>query len=152
VLLFAARLLATAFRDYRDNYGVELFGVLGYQGDPTLFTRTEIPVALGVMAALALLNVLRSNRAGVVGAHALMVTGLGLMAFSTWLLDVGALSGVAWMILVGLGSYMAYVPHDSVVFDRIIASTRARGTAVFAIYLADAIGYTGSIGLPLVKD
>jgi phosphonate degradation associated HDIG domain protein len=47
---------------------------------------------------------------------------------------------------------MAYVPHDSVVFDRIIASTRVPGTAVFAIYLADAIGYTGSIGLPLVKD
>jgi phosphonate degradation associated HDIG domain protein len=56
------------------------------------------------------------------------------------------------MILVGLGSYMAYVPHDSVVFDRIMASTRVGGTAVFAIYLADAIGYTGSIGLPLVKD
>jgi [1-hydroxy-2-(trimethylamino)ethyl]phosphonate dioxygenase len=53
---------------------------------------------------------------------------------------------------VGLGSYLAYVPHDSVVFDRIIASTRVPGTAVFAIYLADATGYTGSIGLPLLKD
>jgi phosphonate degradation associated HDIG domain protein len=152
VLLFGARLLTTAFRDYRDNYGVELFGALGYHGDPTLFTRTEIPVALGVMVALALLNLIRNNRAGVVGAHILMMTGLVLMAFSTLLLDAGVLSGIGWMILVGLGSYMAYVPHDSVVFDRIIASTRVRGTAVFAIYVADAIGYTGSIGLPLVKD
>jgi [1-hydroxy-2-(trimethylamino)ethyl]phosphonate dioxygenase len=56
------------------------------------------------------------------------------------------------MILVGLGAYLAYVPHDSVVFDRIIASTRVGGTAVFAIYVADAVGYTGSMGLPLVKD
>jgi phosphonate degradation associated HDIG domain protein len=152
VLLFGARLLTTAFRDYRDNYGVELFEALGYRGDPALFTRTEVPVALGVMAALALLNLVRSNRAGVVAAHALMGTGLALMAMATLLLDVGVLSGVGWMILVGLGSYMAYVPHDSVVFDRIIASTRVGGTAVFAIYLADAIGYTGSIGLPLVKD
>ena len=151
-LLFVARLLTTAFRDYRDNYGVEFFGSLGYQGDPTLFMKTEIPVALGVLGALALLNLLRSNRAGVVGAHALMLAGLGLMGFSTALLDAGVLSGMGWMILVGLGSYLAYVPHDSVVFDRIIASTRVRGTAVFAIYLADAIGYTGSIGLPLVKD
>jgi phosphonate degradation associated HDIG domain protein len=62
------------------------------------------------------------------------------------------LNGIGWMILVGLGSYMAYVPHDTVVFDRIIASTRVAGTAVFAIYLGDAIGYTGSMGLPLVKD
>jgi phosphonate degradation associated HDIG domain protein len=152
VLLFGVRLLTTAFRDFRDNYGVELFEALGYPGDPGLFTRTEVPVALGVMAALALLNVVRSNRAGVVGAHALMAAGLALMALSTLLLDAGVLNGIGWMILVGLGSYMAYVPHDSVVFDRIIASTRVGGTAVFAIYLADAIGYTGSIGLPLVKD
>jgi phosphonate degradation associated HDIG domain protein len=152
VLLFGARLLTTAFRDYRDNYGVELFDALGYRGNPALFTRTEIPVALGVMAALALLNLIRNNRAGVVGAHLLMATGLALMALATVLLDVGVLSGLGWMILVGLGSYMAYVPHDSVVFDRIIASTRVAGTAVFAIYLADAIGYTGSIGLPLVQD
>jgi phosphonate degradation associated HDIG domain protein len=152
VLLLVARLLTTAFRDFRDNYGVELFGALGYHGDSALFTRSEIPVALGVMASLALLNLIRSNRAGVVGAHALMMTGLVLMALSTLLLDVDVLNGLGWMILVGLGSYMAYVPHDSVVFDRIIASTRVRGTAVFAIYLADAIGYTGSIGLPLVKD
>jgi phosphonate degradation associated HDIG domain protein len=152
VLLLAARLLTTAFRDYRDNYGVELFGALGYLGDPTLFTRSEIPVALGVMAALALLNLIRNNRAGVLGAHVLMMAGLVLMSLATLLLDVGVLSGLGWMILVGLGSYMAYVPHDSVVFDRIIASTRVPGTAVFAIYLADAVGYTGSIGLPLVKD
>jgi phosphonate degradation associated HDIG domain protein len=152
VLLFVARLLTTAFRDFRDNYGIELFGDLGYHGDTTLFTRSEIPVALGVMASLALLNLIRTNRAGVLAAHVLMMTGLVLMAFSTLLLDAGVLNGLGWMILVGLGSYMAYVPHDSVVFDRIIASTRVQGTAVFAIYLADAIGYTGSIALPLVKD
>jgi phosphonate degradation associated HDIG domain protein len=152
VLVFGARLLTTAFRDYRDNYGVELFDALGYHANPALFTRTEVPVALGVMAALALLNLIRNNRAGVVGAHVIMGTGLALMALATALLDLGMLNGIAWMILVGLGSYMAYVPHDSVVFDRIIASTRVGGTAVFAIYLADAIGYTGSIGLPLVKD
>jgi phosphonate degradation associated HDIG domain protein len=152
VLLLGARLLTTAFRDFRDNYGIELFEALGYHGDFTLFTRTEIPVALGVLAMLALLSLIRCNRAGVLGAHVLMMAGLLLMAVSTLLLDLGALNGIGWMILVGLGSYMAYVPHDSVVFDRIIASTRVRGTAVFAIYLADAIGYTGSVGLPLVKD
>jgi phosphonate degradation associated HDIG domain protein len=152
VLLLVVRLLSTALRDFRDNYGVELFAALGYHGTSTLFTRSEIPVALGVMAALIVLNLIRSNRAGVVGAHALMITGLVLTAVSTLLLDAGILNGIGWMILVGLGSYSAYVPLDSVVFDRIIASTRVRGTAVFAIYLADAIGYTGSIVLPLVKD
>jgi hypothetical protein len=53
---------------------------------------------------------------------------------------------------VGFGSYLAYVPYGSVLFDRMIASTGFAGTAVFAIYLADAIGYTGSVGVQLLKD
>jgi hypothetical protein len=56
------------------------------------------------------------------------------------------------MVVMGLGSYLAYVPYNSVLFERLMASTRFAGTAVFAIYLADAIGYTGSIGVQLFKD
>ena len=56
------------------------------------------------------------------------------------------------MILVGLGAYLSYVPFGSVLFDRIVAATRTVGTAVFAIYVADAIGYTGSVALQLYKD
>ena len=56
------------------------------------------------------------------------------------------------MTLTGLGSYLAYVPFGSVLFDRLIATTRTAGTAVFAIYVADAIGYTGSVGVQLFKD
>ena len=33
-----------------------------------------------------------------------------------------------------------------------MANTGIIGTAVFAIYLADAIGYTGSVGMMLYKD
>jgi hypothetical protein len=65
LLLIVARLLTTAFRDFPDNYGVELFSALGSHGDSTLFTRTEIPVAFGVMSTLALLSLVRDNRRGV---------------------------------------------------------------------------------------
>ena len=33
-----------------------------------------------------------------------------------------------------------------------MASTHFRGNAVFAIYIADSIGYTGSIALQVYKD
>ena len=56
------------------------------------------------------------------------------------------------MTLTGLGAYLAYVPYGAVLFDRLIASTRVVATAVFAIYLADAIGYTGSVGVQLYRD
>jgi len=56
------------------------------------------------------------------------------------------------MILNGFGAYLAYVPFGAVLFERIMASTKAAGTAVFAIYLCDAVGYTGSVGIQLYKD
>ncbi len=152
VLLFVAYFFLTAYRDFRDNYGVEIFKQLGYADEPAIFTKTELPVAFGVLAALAALNLIKDNRRGLIGAYAIMTAGVILMGVSTLLLDTGKIGGVWWMILVGLGSYLAYVPYGSVLFDRLIACTRVAGTAVFAIYLADAVGYTGSVGMQLYKD
>jgi len=67
-------------------------------------------------------------------------------------LNSKASGGLWWMILIGFGAYLAYVPFGAVLFERIMASTKAAGTAVFAIYICDALGYTGSVGIQLYKD
>ena len=154
VLLAVAYFFLTAYRDFRDNYAVEILDGLGYAyaGNETIITRAETLVALGVMGALALLNSVRNNRMGLVATFGLMAFGTLLLAVSTLLLDAGLIDGFWWMTLIGLGSYLAYVPYGSVLFDRLMASTGAIGTAVFAIYVADAIGYTGSVGLLIYKD
>jgi len=152
VLLFVTYFFLTAYRDYRDNYGVEVLRELGYDGTPAIFTKTELPIAVGVLVALAALNLIRNNRAGLMGALGIMAFGALLMGGATWAHDAGAISGVLWMILIGLGAYLCYVPYGSVLFDRLMASTGFVGTAVFAIYLADALGYTGSIAVQLYKD
>ncbi|MFH2006356.1 MAG: DUF5690 family protein [bacterium] len=152
LLLLLVYFFLTAFRDFRDNYGVEIFTALGHGGRPAIFSQTELPVAIGVLAVLAALNLVRSNRLGLLGAFGVMSGGLALMGISTALLDSGAIGGVPWMILVGLGSYLAYVPFGSVLFERMLAHTRAVGNVVFGIYLMDAIGYTGSVGTMLWKD
>jgi hypothetical protein len=151
-LLFVVVFFLLAYRDFRDNYGVEVFRELGYDGEPALFTRSELLVAFGVLAALAALNLVADNRLALLAAHALMAGGLALVGVATLLLDAGRLSGFWWMVLVGLGAYAAYVPYGAVLFDRMIASTRVAGNAVFAIYVADALGYTGSVGVLLYKD
>ena len=154
VLLVIAYFFLTAYRDFRDNYAVEILSDLGYayEGNGTLITRAETIVAVAVMALLALLNTIRDNRIGLLAALGGMAAGTLLLAGSTLLLQAGTISGFWWMVLVGLGSYMAYIPYGSILFDRMMASTQTVGTAVFAIYLADAIGYTGSVGMLLYKD
>lgn len=151
-MLFLAYIFLTAYRDFRDNYGVEIFTELGYGGQPGIFTRTETWVAFGVLIPIALLFRVRDNYWGLSAAFALMIAGAATLGVSTWMLDTGAIGGLTWMVLVGIGSYLAYVPYGSILFDRMIASTRVVGTAVFAIYVADALGYSGSVGVQLYKD
>lgn len=153
-LVCLAYFFLTAYRDYRDNYQVELFDGLGYAygSNKTIISRAETLVMLGVMGVLALLNLVRENRRGLMAAFAVMTAGLLLLGGSTLLHGAGLISGFWWMTLTGLGSYLAYVPYGSVLFDRLMASTSVAGTAVFAIYLADSIGYTGSVGVQLYKD
>ncbi len=151
-MLFFAYIFLTAYRDFRDNYGVEIFSELGYGEEPGIFSRSETWVALGVLVPLALLFCIRDNFIGLFAAFTLMVAGAVSLGVSTLLLDSGAISGLTWMILIGIGSYLAYVPYGSILFDRMIASTQVIGTAVFAIYVADALGYTGSVAVQLYKD
>lgn len=118
---------------------------MGYENESGLFTRADLPVAFGVLAALGALNFIKNNKWGLIGAYSIMAFGTALLGIGTLFYDLGLISGLTWMTLTGLGSYLAYVPYGSVLFDRTIAHTKIVGTSVFAIYVADACGYTGSI-------
>ena len=152
LMLLTAYFFLTAYRDFRDNYMSNILLEMGIAEQTKFMLLSELPVAFGVLVMLGGLFLIRNNRWGLIGAYAIMLLGLVLMGGSTLLLDNGALRGDVWMVLVGLGAYLAYVPFGSVLFDRLIAATRVIGTAVFAIYVADAIGYTGSVGVQLYKD
>ena len=152
LMLLTAYFFLTAYRDFRDNYMSNILLEMGITEQTKFMLLSELPVAFGVLVMLGGLFLIRNNRWGLIGAYAIMLLGLVLMGGSTLLLDNGALRGDVWMVLVGLGAYLAYVPFGSVLFDRLIAATRVIGTAVFAIYVADAIGYTGSVGVQLYKD
>lgn len=151
ILLCIAYLFLTAYRDFRDNYQADLFIQMGIE-EAAAFSRTERPIAFFVMIVMALLFLIRKNRTALAVSYGIMISGLAMMGGSTWLYQSREISGEMWMIASGLGAYLAYVPFGSLLFDRTIAVTRFQGTAVFAIYVADALGYTGSVGVQLYKD
>lgn len=141
----------TAFRDFRDNYAAEIWKELG-NDSAHIFTVTELPIAFAVMVALALLFLVRDNRRGLLMTHGLMFAGAVTLGGSTVLFDAGLIGGLGWMIGIGLGLYMAYVPFGCVLFDRMLAATGFLGTSVFMIYVADAAGYGGSVALVLYRQ
>jgi hypothetical protein len=56
------------------------------------------------------------------------------------------------MILIGMGLYLGYIPFNSVFFERLLAAFKFAGTVGFLIYIADAFGYLGSIGVLFFKE
>ncbi|MGD9634576.1 MAG: DUF5690 family protein [Pirellulales bacterium] len=152
--LIAAYVLLTAFRDFRDNYMVELLDQLGYRYEDhrDLMSRMELGVMSGVMVAVSMLFWVKDNRRGLFVVFAAIAAGTALIGVATLLLERHAINGMWWMALIGFGSYLAYVPYNTVLFDRLMASTRFVGTAVFGMYLADSAGYSGSVVVQLGKD
>ena len=105
-----------------------------------------------MLLSLAATSLVRARRRGLATVFGVMTAGLLSIGAATLARRAGWLNGQGWMICIGLGAYLAYVPFSSFLFDRIMAATRFAGTAVFAVNLADAVGYCGSIGMLLYKD
>ena len=152
VVLTGLYTLLTAYRDFRDNFAAEIWKAVGESGKPALFTLSELPVAFAVLVGLALLYRVRDNRRAFFAVHGVMAGGTLLIGLATLAFDLGMLSAVWWMVLIGTGLYLAYVPYGCMLFDRLIAATGAAGTAVFMIYVTDAFGYAGSIVVLLYKS
>lgn len=152
VLLILAYVLLTAFRDFRDNFMAELWVALGYGDNALLFTLTEVPVAISVLLVMSLLMLIRSNRRALSVYHALIALGFALIGGSTAALEAQWLSPPVSMTLIGLGVYLAYVPFNSILFDRLLATFKYVGTAGFLIYVADAFGYLGSVGVLFYRN
>lgn len=150
LMLVVVYLCLTSYRDFRDNFAAEIWADLGSQ-QASVFTLTEIPIALSVMVVLGLLYLVRDNRLGLLLTYVIMASGAMLIGVATMLFDLGVLSPMAWMIAVGLGLYLGYVPYGCVLFDRTIAALQIVATAVFLIYVSDAVAYGGSVAIVLYK-
>ncbi|MBX2966101.1 MAG: hypothetical protein KF845_08145 [Cyclobacteriaceae bacterium] len=152
ILLIVTYMLLTAFRDFRDNFSAEVWQSLGYGNSPEIFTGTEIPITIAILVIIGSIMFIRNNRTAFIINHILILIGMVSVGLATWFFDRGVISAPVWMVFLGFGLYMGYVPFNSILFDRMIATFKYVGTVGFLIYLADAFGYLGSIGVMLFKE
>lgn len=152
VALVLAYVLFTAFRDFRDNFTAELWAALGSAGVASVFTTSELPVALLSLSALAAIMLVRDNVRATLLMHAIIAAGALLIGGATLALQLEWLGPMGWMVLSGAGLYIAYTPFNAMLFDRLIAASQRVGTAGFLIYVADASGYVASVALLLYRN
>lgn len=152
VLFVLAYMLLTAFRDFRDNFSADVWKTLGYGNSPSIFTKTEVPISIAVLIVMGSIMIIKDNKIALMINHIIIMTGMIMIGVSTFLFQQQLISPTIWMILMGLGLYLGYIPFNSIFFDRLIAAFKYAGTVGFIMYVADSFGYVGSITVLLVKE
>ncbi len=150
VILFYTFL--TAFRDFRDNFARELWDSIGYRGDVSVFSSSEIIIAIVVLLIIGSIFYIKDSFKALLTYHWLLLLGIVVLAVSTVLFQTGELDPFVWMVATGFGLYICYVPFNCLFFDRFIAAFKVKGNSGFLIYIADAFGYVGSVLVLLYKN
>jgi len=152
ILFVAIYITLTMIRDIRDNFGVEIWQELGFTKDTSIYTTTEIPATILILLVLGLMFLLKDNKKALNINMLLTLTGALMLLITTILFTLGSMSPIWWMVLSGCGLFIPYIIYNGLIFDRFIAAFRITGNIGFLMYLADAFGYLGSVGIMLFKN
>ena len=152
VILVAVYAALNAYRDFRDNFAVELWAAAGYPDVPMIFTWSEIPIAAVTLGAAAFMVLVKDNRQAFWISQATIFLGACLVGAATYGYQVGLISAPFWLVTVGLGMYIPYIAYHVMVFERLIAVSRHESNIGYLMYVADAFGYLASVAVMLFRD
>ena len=151
LLLISSFLLFTGLRDFRDNFSAEIWQALGYGQEPGIFAYAGIRIALIVLVVLGLMVMIKDNVKAFFANQYFILLGCVLLGGATFMYQANLLDGKSWMVLLGAGLYIAYIPYNCFLFDRLVSCVGVTANAGFLIYLADSAGYLGSVSILLYR-
>lgn len=151
ILLVLIYIFVTVLREVRDGFMADMWRASGENFDAAVFAQTETLISIAILVMIASMVVIKNNLRAFVIAQGIMMAGFLLSGIVTWLYLQKQISTFNWMTLVGLGLYMTYIPYNSILFDRMLASFRYAANVGFLIYVADSFGYLASVSVLLSK-
>jgi hypothetical protein len=151
-LIVMAYVALTVTRDFRDNFAAEIWNDLGRGHDASVFTETEVPIAVAVLVITAFTMIVRDNLRALMLNHVLIFGGFAIAMGATWLHEQRMIDPLAWIGFSGFGLYLAYVPYNATFFERMLATFCVSGNVGFIMYIADSSGYMGSVLVILAKQ
>jgi hypothetical protein len=151
ILTLIIYVLLTIMRDVRDNFEVEIWNSLGIK-DRNIYAKIDTQISVIVLVAMSLLILVRKNLRAFSIIHLFIIGGCVLVGVSTLLFTLKLIGPVSWMTCAGLGLYLGYVPYNAIFFERMIATFHYKSNVGFVMYVADSMGYLGSVSVLLVKE
>lgn len=143
--------LLTIMRDVRDNFEVEIWAGIGIKSN-SIYTNIDSFISVMVLLAMGLLILVKKNLKAFKIIHLLILTGCVLVGISTLLFAQKTISPITWMTTAGLGLYLGYIPYNAIFFERMIATFHYKSNVGFVMYIADSVGYLGSVSVLLIKE
>jgi hypothetical protein len=144
-------LMQTIFRDFRDNFSVELFGFYGFT-DKSQFVSMEFIIGLTVVFTTSLIVIFKNNLRGFQASLILSGLGFVMMLVAELLFGSGQINFFYLMLFSGLGMSIGYVPFQIALFERFIAAFHIAGNVGFLMYISDSLGYLGSVSILFSKN
>lgn len=152
ILFVVIYITLSMIRDIRDNFGVEIWRELGFSKNTAIYTTTEIPATILILVILGLMFLIKDNKKALNFNMLLTLLGALILLVTTILFSMSVISPIWWMVLSGSGLFIPYIIYNGLMFDRLIAAFRITGNVGFLMYIADAFGYLGSVGIMLYKN
>jgi hypothetical protein len=144
--------MLSTVRDYRDNFSIEIWNEIDAEWSSSVLSTTEMLSGFFVLVFIGSLSFVKSNRWGFRFTNWMVLGGLLLSGIGTLLFKMNEIGPFVWVLLIGMGMFLAYTAIQTVLFDRMIALFELRANAGFFIYLCDSFGYLGSVVLLLYKE
>ncbi|NQW75784.1 MAG: hypothetical protein HQ448_03215, partial [Cytophagales bacterium] len=135
-------LFASLLRGVRSDFAPEIWKYLGFVGNASIYSQTEIWVTVGILIINGSLVLIKKNHIAFFISMSAIATGyLFLLIAGVW--GVNHLDPFWLIVLTGFGIYLPYLTITTSVFERMIAITRHKANIGFLMYIVDSIGYLG---------
>lgn len=151
MLMICYYMLVCGYRDFRDNFMIELFEEMG-EKKPEYLTYTDLIVTCVIVLIVGLMMLIKNHLIGFYIYHIVIIAGNVVNLLGTILYKKAKINGIVFQVIVGVAIYIAYVPYSSILFDRMIASFKVKANSGFLIYIADSCGYVTAIVFMFVKE
>eukprot|EP00956_Cyclotella_meneghiniana_P019150 scaffold32563_cov60-Cyclotella_meneghiniana.AAC.1 len=150
--LLALWLGAMCLTAYRDSFAVEIIEDMGVEVVPGTLLQTESIIAGCLMIPIASLVFIKDNVKSFGISLFFLVAGAIILLVSTTAYMASPYDGINYYMVTGLGSYLGYVPYNSVLYERLIGSLRKPCTVSYLMSVMDALGYLGVFVIFLVAE
>ncbi|AYV77910.1 MAG: hypothetical protein Edafosvirus2_89 [Edafosvirus sp.] len=143
----------SSYRKYRDYYQLELWTeLMGKDFDAGIYSYSDVIISIVVTLIYCLIIYIKSDLISFFVLLVIMMGGSIIIIISTIVYSYQTYKPFVWIVVTGIGVYMAYVPPGVLLYDKLISATKTQISIVPIIFLSEMIAQVVTLITILIKS